>query len=164
MSAFGQLNAQSQVRSIIQNYLVENAGDLGVTQQDVSSWEITDDVFSQRNGIRHVHIVQTRNGIPLKNGVANITLNNKNEVLYVGNRLIPNVDALLPSSQPKIGATSALSIAAKHLGMDVAALSIITDLGIEGIVEEVSHEEVQKAAREAEPKMSSIVKTFLASI
>ena len=56
------------------------------------------------------------------------------------------------------------AIAAKHLGMDVAALSIITDLGIEGIVEEVSHEEVQKAAREAEPKMSSIVKTFLASI
>ena len=56
------------------------------------------------------------------------------------------------------------TIAAKHLGMNVAALSVITDLGIEGIVEQVSHEEVQKAANEAEPKMSAIVKSFLSSI
>jgi hypothetical protein len=32
------------------------------------------------------------------------------------------------------------------------------------VVEEVSHEEVQKAANEAEPKMSAIVKSFLAGI
>jgi len=56
------------------------------------------------------------------------------------------------------------TIAAKHLGMKVAALSVITDLGIEGVVEQVSHEEVQKAANEAEPKMSAIVKSFLAVI
>ena len=56
------------------------------------------------------------------------------------------------------------TIAAKHLGMKIAALSVITDLGIEGVVEEVSHEEVQKAANEAEPKMSAIVKSFLAGI
>ena len=56
------------------------------------------------------------------------------------------------------------TIAAKHLGMNVAALSVITDLGIEGIVEQVSHEEVQKAANEAEPKMSAVVKSFLLAI
>lgn len=53
------------------------------------------------------------------------------------------------------------NIAAKHLGMKVAALSVITDLGVEGIVETVSHEEVQMAARNAEPKLASIVKDFL---
>ncbi len=56
------------------------------------------------------------------------------------------------------------TIAAKHLGMNVAALSVITDLGIEGVVEKVSHEEVQKAARKAEPKMRAIVKSFLSEI
>ena len=53
------------------------------------------------------------------------------------------------------------NIAAKHLGMKVAALSVITDLGVEGIVETVSHEEVQLAAQNAEPKLASIVKRFL---
>lgn len=55
-------------------------------------------------------------------------------------------------------------IAAKHLGMDVAALSVITDLGVEGQVETVSHEEVQQAAQLAEPKVAAIVKEFLREI
>ncbi len=117
LSAFGQLNAQNGVRSVIQAHFLEHTEELGITPQDVSSWEITDNIFSEKNAIRHVHIVQTRNGLPLKNGVANITINNKNEVLYVGNRLLSNVDDLISSSQPKISATSALNIAAKHVGM-----------------------------------------------
>ncbi|MEQ9187981.1 MAG: purine-nucleoside phosphorylase [Cryomorphaceae bacterium] len=55
------------------------------------------------------------------------------------------------------------TIAAKHLGMRVMALSVITDLGIEGQVESVSHEEVQAAAQAAEPKVASLVRTFLSS-
>jgi purine-nucleoside phosphorylase len=53
------------------------------------------------------------------------------------------------------------TIAAKHMGMKVAALSIVTDLGVEGQVEKVSHQEVQKAAQDAEPKMTQIVRKFL---
>lgn len=56
------------------------------------------------------------------------------------------------------------NIAAKHLGMNVAALSVITDLGIEGEVETISHEEVQAAAMAAEPKLAAIVKRFLVKI
>jgi len=52
-------------------------------------------------------------------------------------------------------------IAAKHLGMRVAALSVITDLGIEGHVESVTHEEVQLAAQAAEPKVARVVRRFL---
>ena len=117
LAATANLSAQNQIRSVIQNYLTENAQELGVTQQDVSSWEITDNILTERNGIRHVHIVQTRNGVPLKNGVANITINHKNEVLFVGNRLVANVNNLTPSAEPKISATSALSIAANHVRM-----------------------------------------------
>lgn len=56
------------------------------------------------------------------------------------------------------------NIAARHLGMKVAALSVITDLGIEGQVEQVSHEEVQLAAQNAEPKLAAVVKLFLGRI
>jgi purine-nucleoside phosphorylase len=38
---------------------------------------------------------------------------------------------------------------------------VITDLGVEGIVEKCSHEEVQKAAAEAQPRMSFIMKELV---
>jgi hypothetical protein len=41
------------------------------------------------------------------------------------------------------------------------AVSVITDLGVEGIVEKCSHEEVQKAAAEAQPRMSFIMKELV---
>lgn len=56
------------------------------------------------------------------------------------------------------------TISAKHMGMRVAALSVVTDLGVEGHVEQVSHEEVQIAARTAEPKLAELVIRFLKRI
>ncbi len=56
------------------------------------------------------------------------------------------------------------AIVARHTNMKCFALSIITDLGVEGIVEEVSHEEVLKVANAAEAKMTGIIKQLLAEI
>jgi purine-nucleoside phosphorylase len=55
-------------------------------------------------------------------------------------------------------------IVAKHSGMDCFGISIVTDLGVEGRVETVSHEEVQHIARQQEPKMSLIVKELVRKI
>ena len=43
-------------------------------------------------------------------------------------------------------------IVAKHMGMECFGLSVITDLGIEGKIEEVSHEAVQIAAKSSEAR------------
>ena len=53
------------------------------------------------------------------------------------------------------------AIVARHAGMKCFAISIITDLGVEGIVEEVSHEEVLEVAAKAESKMTGIIKQLL---
>jgi purine-nucleoside phosphorylase len=55
-------------------------------------------------------------------------------------------------------------IAARHMGIPVFAVSIITDLGVEGQICEVSHEEVIKAANASEPKMTIILKELLAQL
>ncbi len=52
-------------------------------------------------------------------------------------------------------------IVARHMEIPVFALSVITDLGVVGRVCEVSHEEVLKAAADAEPKMTLILKELL---
>ena len=52
-------------------------------------------------------------------------------------------------------------IVARHSGLPVFAISIITDLGVEGKIVEVSHEEVQKEGAKAEIKMTSLIKEML---
>lgn len=63
-------------------------------------------------------------------------------------------DAVGMSTVPEV-------IVARHGGMEVFAVSVITDLGIEGIVEKVSHEEVQKAAQKAQPRMMEIMRELV---
>lgn len=63
-------------------------------------------------------------------------------------------DAVGMSTVPEV-------IVARHGGMKVLAFSIITDLGVYGKIVEVSHEEVQKAAKIAQPKMAFIMEEVI---
>jgi len=63
-------------------------------------------------------------------------------------------DAVGMSTVPEV-------IVARHGGMEVFGMSVITDLGVEGKTEEVSHEEVQKAAAAAQPIMSMIMQEII---
>ena len=63
-------------------------------------------------------------------------------------------DAVGMSTVPEV-------IVARHCGIEVFAMSVITDLGVEGIVEKCSHEDVQRAAEEAQPKMTEIMKRLI---
>lgn len=55
-------------------------------------------------------------------------------------------------------------IVARHSGMKVFGISIITDSGVPGEIVEISHEEVQEVAMKAEPKMTLILKKLIESI
>ena len=66
-------------------------------------------------------------------------------------------DAVGMSTVPEV-------IVANHAGMKVLAFSIITDLGVIGKIVEVSHEEVQIAAKIAQPKMAEIMRAIVQEI
>jgi purine-nucleoside phosphorylase len=55
-------------------------------------------------------------------------------------------------------------IAATHTGMDVFAMSVITDIGIREEDNIITHEEVLQAAKDAEPKFSAIFRELIASL
>jgi len=63
-------------------------------------------------------------------------------------------DAVGMSTVPEV-------IVARHAGLEVFAISVITDIGLEGKIVEVSHEEVQKAALAAQPKMTQIMRELI---
>ncbi|MEM7161427.1 MAG: purine-nucleoside phosphorylase [Bacteroidota bacterium] len=54
-------------------------------------------------------------------------------------------------------------IVARHMNIPCFAISIITDLGVEGKIKEVSVEEVIAVANEAEPKMTAIMRDLISS-
>ena len=63
-------------------------------------------------------------------------------------------DAVGMSTVPEV-------IVAKHCGIRVFGMSVITDLGVEGKIVEVTHEEVQAAADKAQPLMTEIMRELI---
>lgn len=66
-------------------------------------------------------------------------------------------DAVGMSTVPEV-------IVAHHCGIRVFGVSVITDLGVEGRIVEVSHEEVQRAANEVQPLMAGIFREMIRRI
>jgi purine-nucleoside phosphorylase len=67
---------------------------------------------------------------------------------------IMGADAVGMSTVPEV-------IVANHAGIKCFALSVITDLGVVGVVEKVSHEEVIKAANDAEPILTFLIRELV---
>ena len=63
-------------------------------------------------------------------------------------------DAVGMSTVPEV-------IVAKHCGIRVFGMSVITDLGVKGKIVEVTHEEVQAAADKAQPFMTEIMRELI---
>jgi purine-nucleoside phosphorylase len=55
-------------------------------------------------------------------------------------------------------------IVARHMKMRVFAMSVITDIGIREEDNVITHEEVLQAAKNAEPKFSTIFRELIASL
>ncbi len=55
-------------------------------------------------------------------------------------------------------------IVARHMGLKCFAVSIITDLGVEGKIEYTTHESVQMEAQKAEAHMTTIMTELIASL
>lgn len=126
----------------------KNHEELGTRFPDMS------DAYSPRL-IAKANEIAERNGIKVQHGVyvgtSGPTFETPAEYRYF--RRIGG-DAVGMSTVPEV-------IVARHGEMEVFAISVITDLGVEGIVEKCSHEDVQKAANAAQPLMTRIMQELV---
>ena len=99
--------------------------------------------------IANEHNIKLQHGVYI--GLTGPTFETPAEYNYL--RIIGG-DAVGMSTVPEV-------IVANHAKMKVLAFSIITDLGVIGKIVEVSHEEVQIAAKIAQPKMALIMREIL---
>ncbi len=108
--------------------------------------------------IQLAKLIGSENNIPLSEGVyAGLTgpcFETPAEYRYLW-RL--GADVVGMSTVPEV-------IVAKHAGLKVFGISIVTDLGVEGVVQTITHEEVQLVAQQQEPKMTLILKELVRRI
>ena len=52
-------------------------------------------------------------------------------------------------------------IVARHMDLPCFAMSVITDLGVPGKIQKVTHQEIQKVSEIAEPKLTLIIKELV---
>ena len=96
-SAFAQ-----NVNGIVQNFLSNNAEEVGLKSTDVTQWQITDIVPSLNPDIQHVYVQQLYQGIPIQNGTYKLTVKN-GQVTYQINQFVSDV------AQKAAGKSAALS-------------------------------------------------------
>jgi len=87
-------------------------------------------------------------------GVTGPTFETPAEYKYV--RIIGG-DSVGMSTVPEV-------IVARQAGLPCIAFSVISDLGVEGKIVEITHDDVIDAASIAEPKMTRIIKSFIAEM
>lgn len=108
--------------------------------------------------IARAHEIAKQNKIKLAEGVyaglTGPTFETPAEYKYI--RTI-GADTVGMSTVPEV-------IVARHMSIPCFAMSIITDLGVEGKIIEVTHEEVQEVAARQEPKMTLIFKELINSL
>jgi len=109
--AFAQSTQQK-----IQTYLTQNSNELGLDKDQLKSWEITDSHTDEKTKITYVYIRQSRNGVPIYNGLANFAITDETTILS-GNRLVkasiqPNATkATLTPAAAVVAACKVLGIA-----------------------------------------------------
>jgi purine-nucleoside phosphorylase len=111
-----------------------------------------------RGLIRKAKAIAARLGIPVHEGVyagvTGPTFETRAEYKFLH---VAGGDAVGMSTVQEV-------IAARHLGMAVFAMSVITDLGIREEDNIITHEEVLAAAAAAEPKLTALFKGLVAEL
>ena len=107
------------------------------------------DLIAKAKEIAREHRIRVVEGVYV--GTSGPTFETPAEYRYF--RIIGG-DAVGMSTVPEV-------IVANHAGIRVFGISIITDLGVEGKIVEVSHEEVQEIGNRAQPLMTLIMKELV---
>ncbi|MBE51161.1 MAG: purine-nucleoside phosphorylase [Flavobacteriales bacterium] len=135
--------------SLIPNPLIgANIEELGPRFPDMSEPYCKDLISSAKN-------IANKNNIPIKEGVyvalTGPTLETPAEYKFC--RIIGG-DTVGMSTAPEV-------IVARHMNIPCFAISVITDLGVDGRIQEVTHKEIQLVSEKAEPKLTQIIKELI---
>lgn len=98
-STFAQ---QQNALDIALRHLEANRETFSLTEADVTNHRLSDLYSTKHNGVTHVYLNQTHDGIRLDQGITVINILPDGKVLYVGNNFTPNLSGKANASTPRI--------------------------------------------------------------
>jgi len=138
--------------NLIPNPLIgKNLDELGPRFPDMSS-PYNNNLISKAEQLAAKHNIKIKKGIYV--AVTGPCLETPAEYKFI--RIIGG-DTVGMSTVPEV-------IVARHMDIPCFAISVITDLGVEGKIQKVSHEEIQEVAERAEPQLTKIIKELIETI
>jgi purine-nucleoside phosphorylase len=129
----------------------KNNADVGPRFPDMSE-PYSYDLIAKAHAVAKANNIELHEGVYI--GLQGPTFETRAEYKYLH---IIGGDTVGMSTVPEV-------IVAKHMGMQVFGMSVVTDLGIRDELNVITHEEVLEAAHAAAPKMASIFSEVLAQM
>lgn len=160
-NASGGVNAEFEVGDVMiindhinlmPNPLIgQNIDELGPRFLDMGD-AYNKDLIAKAEKIATKHNIKVKKGVYA--GVSGPTYETLAEYKYIN---AIGGDCVGMSTVPEV-------IVARHMGIKIFAASVITDLGVEGKMVEISHEEVIDAAALAAPKLTTIIEELITQL
>jgi extracellular elastinolytic metalloproteinase len=103
------------------DFVRANLAALGLQQEDLAEYRLTDNVFTKVTGATHIYWQQMHAGIPVYNAQLHVNINRDGRIISVNNLFVPGIANAVNAATPKLAASLAVDSVAQHLGVDLGA-------------------------------------------
>lgn len=104
-------------------HIEEKASEWQLNQDDIKDPLVSDMYTSRHNGVTHLYLMQTHNGIPINNAVLTLAIKG-NKVYSADSRFIPEVSDKVNTSTASFSAEEAIFSAVKEMGIVTSLTSL----------------------------------------
>jgi extracellular elastinolytic metalloproteinase len=128
-ASFGQGKGNPDKKKIPQaalEHIKKNRQKFRLNDKEIANLELSSETRSKHNGLRHIYLKQTYEGIEIHGAVSNINMTKDGKVLSMGNRFKEDVERKVNATKPEIDASAAVAAAARYLNTSIKGdLSVI---------------------------------------
>jgi hypothetical protein len=100
----GPAPAGSDPAAIGLQFVRDNLGLLGLSEEDLDDYETTDTVYSAVSGATYVYLRQRHAGLPLYNGQLHFGIGKQGRILIVNNAFLPGLASAVNATSPGLSA------------------------------------------------------------
>jgi hypothetical protein len=110
------------------SFLVPLAQKYGLTQQDISAYQVSNNYFRRETKMQHVYLQQTVDDIPVFNALLQLHIHDGSKLVFHNSSFIPSAASRIDSSAPLFDLNAAFLLISEHLKLDVEACSTFPHL------------------------------------
>ena len=126
---FTQICAQypvpdSVIVDFAEDFVYAHLGEWSLTPDDIAEMKISDMYTDPSTGIARIYFQQCYNGIPVYNGILNLSITEEGKVFYSGSRFIGQLAEKINTTAPVLSPNDAVRSLCDHLDIPYRTLSL----------------------------------------